>query len=231
MEIKLILFDLDGTLVNTLADLSYSCNCALQKFGLPTHPQEEYRYFVGNGVYKLIERIVPPHERTPEMLARLKAEFDRNYEENYLRESRPYEGIEEQLGLLREKGVKLGVLSNKAHAFTNRMVKTLFAGNDFTCVFGQREGLPTKPNPQAVLEMMEMARVSPRETCFVGDSGVDMLTGVNSGAYPVGVLWGFRESEELLQAGAKALVPTPEQLAEVCLGLSSPGEESPKRLY
>lgn len=219
MAIRLALFDLDGTLVNTLADLAYSCNCALQTFGFPTHPQEEYRYFVGNGVYKLIERIVPPQDRTPELLAQVKAEFDRNYEKYYLRESKPYPGIGGQLTILRERGIQLGVLSNKAHAFTSLMVKTLFAGIDFTCVFGQREGVPTKPNPQAVLEMIKLAGVTPGESCFVGDSGVDMLTGVNSGAHPVGVLWGFRESEELRKAGAQALVSEPGQLAEICLGL------------
>ncbi len=215
--LKLAVFDLDGTLVNTIADLAYSCNSALKKYGSPVHSVESYRYFVGNGVYKLVERAVPENKRSPETLALVKSEFDRVYNENYLRESKPYDGIKEQLKLFFDNGVKLAVLSNKPDVFTKRMIAELFSDISFECVFGQRDSVPAKPNPDAVFEVMKICGVLPEETCFIGDSNVDIITGKNAGAVPVGVLWGFRNKAELSDSGAQVIADVPENLYKRCL--------------
>ncbi len=214
--LKLAVFDLDGTLVNTIADLAYSCNCALEKFGHPTHSVESYKYFVGNGVYKLVERAAPEDCRDKGHLMEIKKEFDRVYNENYLRQSKPYDGIKEQLKRFNENGIKVAVLSNKPNVFTQKMVTTLFGDIEFACVFGQRENVPVKPDPCAVLQIMEQCGADKNETCYIGDSNVDILTAINSGAAPIGVSWGFRGRDELADAGAKFIVDNPNELYDCC---------------
>lgn len=215
--LKLAIFDLDGTLVNTIADLAYSCNCALKKFGYPVHDVDSYRYFVGNGVYKLVERAVPENERNPERLREVKEEFDRVYNENYLRASSPYEGITEQLKLFNESGIKISVLSNKPNIFTQKMIAALFSDIQFEYVFGQRDSVPTKPDPTAVNQILHDCNVKIDEACYVGDSNVDIMTGKNSGISSIGVAWGFRGRDELIKAGADFIIDNPDSLYSCCI--------------
>ena len=191
---KLVIFDLDGTLLNTIKDLAFSTNYALQENHFPTHEVEEYNYFVGNGIYKLFERALPENERTPENIGKVKEKFIEHYSKHNADYSVPYEGIEEMLSALQAKGIQLAVASNKYQAGTAHLVARFFPNIHFTAVFGQREGVPTKPDPSVIHEILEMAQVSKEDTLYIGDSHVDMQTAINSEVDACGVRWGFRPS-------------------------------------
>ena len=208
---KLVIFDLDGTLVNSLEDLGNACNDALQKFGYPVHPMESFRYFVGDGVPMLIHRALPESERTEENVSRVKAVFDEIYGKNYNVCTRPYEGIPELLVKLKEKGILIAVASNKPDNFTQTIVSGMF-GEFFSYVSGKKDGFEKKPSPQIALHIMEKLGVSPEETLFAGDSAVDMQTALNAGCDSIGCLWGFRTLKELEDNGAKYIAKTPEDI-------------------
>ncbi|MFT8887679.1 MAG: HAD family hydrolase [Ethanoligenens sp.] len=208
------IFDLDGTLADSLRDLAEASNHALAAQGYPTHEIERYRYFVGNGIPKLIERVLPQDACTPEILNRTRAIFDTYYEVHRLDHTAPYEGIVPLLDSLHEKGVKLAVVSNKPDVFAKKIVTTLF-GDRFHPVFGNRPDVPRKPDPAAALEAATMLGVQPEECLFLGDSGVDMKTAEAAKMTGVGVLWGFRDRDELLENGAKRLLARPEELLEL----------------
>lgn len=209
-------FDLDGTLVNTLEDLARSCNEALAGLGFPTHPQESYRRFVGNGLYKLVERALPPERRDAASCEALRAAFDRRYAENYLSASRPYPGIVELLEMLAGAGMQLCVVSNKPHPFTVRMVEKLFPGR-FRAVIGNRPRMAVKPDPAGVLEALAVVDVLPKDAVYIGDSDVDVLTGHHAGMPVIGCLWGFRGEDELRAAGADRLVQTADEIRALLL--------------
>ena len=209
---KLAIFDLDGTLLNTLEDLAQAGNHLLSCYGYPTHPVEAYRYFVGNGIRKLVERILPqPLTQDEDRLEQLRQEFNIYYRQHDREHTAPYPGILEMLDGMREKGVFLAVLSNKPDAFTRQLCADFF-GDRFQLVRGQREGYPVKPDPMLVEELLRETGFSAEQSLYVGDSGVDMQTAKNGGLYAAGVLWGFREAKELLENGADILVHTPEEL-------------------
>lgn len=209
---KYAIFDLDGTLLNTLDDLAAASNRALAAMGMPQHPVDAYRYFVGNGVAKLIERITPePCRKDPEVLTQLRKLFDEWYDVHGKDLTRPYEGILKMLDGLLAKRVKLAVLSNKPHQFVTELVPNYF-GDRFAVVYGQREGYPTKPDGSLVSLVLDELGAKPEETIYLGDSGVDMETARNGKVFAVGVLWGFRPKEELLESGAQALIAKPEEL-------------------
>lgn len=207
--IKAVLFDLDGTLINSLDDLADSVNYALAELGYPTHETEKYKYFVGNGMKNLIKRA------TPEGADRQKVYelFMDRYHSHSLEKTAPYDDIITLLSALRDRGIKAAVVTNKAEA-NARAISAHFFGSSLL-VFGQREGIPTKPDPTLTLIAMKELGVKPQECLFVGDSGMDMAVGVNSGAKPVGVTWGFRKREELLENGAKHLIDKPLELLEL----------------
>ncbi len=208
----LVIFDLDGTLLNTLGDLAAAANHALEEQGLPTHPEERYKTFVGDGVYKLIERITPPALRADAALsARLKEGFDHYYAAHGEDLTAPYPGVLDTLDALRERGVACAVLSNKPHEFSVPLCKRYF-GDRFRFVHGQRQGYPRKPDRRLVAELLELAGVQPEDCLYVGDSGVDMQTAKNGGVFAVGALWGFRAREELEQAGADAFASSIEEI-------------------
>ena len=194
---KLVIFDLDGTLLNTIADLAHSTNYALEKNGFPTHQLGEYNYFVGNGINKLFERALPEGEKTEENIAKIRRDFLAHYEVHNADNSRPYEGIPELLLALQEKGVQIAVASNKYQAATTKLVGYFFPNIHFTAVLGQREGVKTKPDPGIVAEIREKAQVDAADTLYIGDSNVDMQTAINSGVDGCGVTWGFRPASEL----------------------------------
>lgn len=201
-HVKLVVFDLDGTILNTLADLAYSVNDALEKCGFPVHAMEAYKHFVGNGVNKLLERSLPDNRKTPDDIARLKALFLACYEVHNMDRTEPYTGVHALLQSLQSNGFLLAVASNKYQAATEKLIRRFFPDCSFAAVLGQREGVPVKPNPAIVFDILRMTGVSPEETLYIGDSGVDMATAFNSGVTSVGVTWGFRPREELEAAGA-----------------------------
>ena len=194
---KLVIFDLDGTLLDTIADLAESANYALKQLGYPTHDVETIRTFVGNGINKLLERALPPHEQTEENVMRMRSHFVPYYDVHNADLSSPYPGIVNLLEDLQAKGIQIAVASNKYQAATVKLVKQYFPNIDFVEILGQREGINVKPDPTIVFDILKKAKVSFEETLYVGDSGVDMQTAINAGVDAVGVTWGFRPRAEL----------------------------------
>ena len=189
---KLVIFDLDGTLLNTIADLANSTNYALKVLGYPIHEPDKYNFMVGNGINKLFERALPDGEKTEENVLRVRQEFVPYYDQHNADKSRPYPGVTELLETLQTAGMQLAVASNKYQAATEKLIAHYFPNIKFTAVFGQREGIPVKPDPIIVKEILQIAKVQEEETLYVGDSGVDMQTAINAGVTSCGVTWGFR---------------------------------------
>lgn len=218
MRYKACVFDLDGTLANTLHSIAYFGNGTLESFGLPPIPDEEYKRMVGNGADMLMKRMLSRVNASlsEEDFRRFRAEYDRRYESEPMKLVTPYPGLEELLTALKASGLKLGVVSNKPDNMTNYIVKALYGGL-LDSVHGQRENVPKKPDPAGVLETAKELGVSPGEVLYVGDSGVDMETGRNAHMDPCGVLWGFRDREELLSHGAKFLAASAKELEQLAL--------------
>lgn len=217
MTINCVIFDLDGTLLNTLDDLANAGNLTLEKFGYPTHEVQKYKYFVGNGMKNLIKRILPEDARTPENEAKVLSAFMEYYSAHSTDLTRPYDGIEDMIDTLKNKGVKIGMVTNKAHNAAISIMDKYFKGK-FDYVLGQSEKFPLKPNPESAIFVCETLGSTPENSVFVGDSGVDMKTGRDGGFYPVGVLWGFRDEDELLSNGAKKCVSHPSELLNIVNG-------------
>lgn len=209
---KLIIFDLDGTLLDTIEDLAASVNYALEQFNFPTHKTEDYRFFIGNGVNKLLERALPESKRSADFISMLKAEFIKHYYNHSDAFTKPYPGIADLLVKLQQCGFKLAVASNKIHPATVDLTGRFFADIRFSDVFGQRDGFPVKPNPLILNEIIANAGVDKSEVLYVGDSGVDVATAYNAGVDFVGVLWGFRPQKELEEVGARTFVDNTEEL-------------------
>ena len=200
--IKVAIFDLDGTLLDTLEDLANACNYALKSCEFKVHPIEEYKRFVGNGRYKLIERIVPEeYKENTEVINKVLGLFDQYYAKHMLDMTKPYNGIYNMLDKLKEKGIKLAVVSNKPHEFVGDIVKKYF-NNSFEIAYGQRPNYPTKPDPNTVYEVIEDFNVKLEECIYIGDSDVDINTARNAKVKSIGVAWGFRGAGELKEAGA-----------------------------
>ena len=214
---KLIIFDLDGTLLNTIADLAHSTNHALQTLGYPTHEVASYNFMVGNGINKLFERALPEGEKTEENVLRVRKEFLLHYDRHNADESRPYPGIPELLETLQHKGYKLAVASNKYQAATQKLIDHYFPEIHFTAVFGQREGIKVKPDPTVVFDILEVAKVTKEEVLYVGDSGVDMQTAANARVTACGVTWGFRPRAELEEFSPQYIVDTAEEIKRLIL--------------
>ena len=210
---KLVIFDLDGTLLNTIADLAAATNYALTQFGYPTHSTDAYRFFVGNGINKLFERALPEGERTPENVLKIRSKFVPYYNLHNADLSRPYPGIEDLLRHLQQHHLQIAVASNKYQEATAKLIGQYFPSLHFTAVFGQRDNVPTKPDPQVVNEIIQMAGVSKEEVVYIGDSGVDMQTGLNAGVTTIGVCWGFRPKSELQEFHPDLLAEKPEDIS------------------
>lgn len=194
---RLVIFDLDGTLLNTIADLANSTNHALKQCGFPQHKVSEYPFFVGNGINKLFERALPENERTEANILKVRKEFMPHYDQHNADYSTPYPGIPELLEELQERGVMIAVASNKYQAATQKLVEHYFPNIHFIAVLGQREGINVKPDPTIVNDILAIAKVDKEYVLYVGDSGVDMQTANNSGVTSAGVTWGFRPLAEL----------------------------------
>ena len=210
MPDSLVIFDLDGTLANTLADIASVMNRVLSARGYETYPTGAYRRFVGDGVEMLARRTLP--EQARELAPELAAEFRRDYAEHMVDETQAYTGVPEMLDALQARGLRLAIVSNKPHAATLFLVERLFDRWPFLAVHGARDDWPLKPDPALSLAVAAEAGVPPARCLFVGDSSVDMATGLSAGMHPVGVLWGFRDRDELLAHGAEAVVARPGEL-------------------
>ena len=210
-----VLFDLDGTLLNTIDDLADSANRVCAAHGWPTHDVAQYRYFVGNGIPKLVERFSPESQRTPDRLAETLAQFSARYAAHKADCTAPYPGIREALEQLKASGAALGVLSNKEDSLARAVVEQYFGKGLFDLVRGACPGVPVKPDPTAVRGMLAQPPFAGRSTVFVGDSNVDILTAKAAGLDSCGVLWGFRTRDELEQAGADHLAAQPEELVQL----------------
>ncbi len=219
MHKKTVIFDLDGTLLDTLADLAYAGNAVLAEYGFPEHPVDKYKYFVGDGMRVLIERIVPS-TCTLEEINTCCAAFNRIYGECWDRSTTLYSGVQDMLKRLTNEGVRLAILSNKPHQFTTACVKRFFPQQRFDLVFGQRDDVKKKPDPAGALEIAEKLGVQPSECVYVGDTAVDMQTGKSAGMFTVGVLWGFRTLRELQENKADLIVHHPMEIVDhvICAG-------------
>jgi phosphoglycolate phosphatase len=204
-----VLFDLDGTLLNTLEDLADSMNETLAALGLPQHPVEAYRRFVGDGVETLVQRAAPAARRDTGLRAELLAGLREQYAHRWSDKSRPYPGIPELLGALDARGVVKAVFSNKPHEFTLLCVSELLREWRFDAVYGLLNGIPSKPDPTGALRIADELTVPPSGFLYLGDTDTDMKTAIAAGMYPAGALWGFRSADELLAAGARSLVAHP----------------------
>lgn len=213
---KLVIFDLDGTLLNTIADLANSTNYALKVLGYPIHEPDKYNFMVGNGINKLFERALPDGEKTEENVLRVRQEFVPYYDQHNADKSRPYPGVTELLETLQTAGMQLAVASNKYQAATEKLIAYYFPNIKFTAVFGQREGIPVKPDPIIVKEILQIAKVQEEETLYVGDSGVDMQTAINAGVTSCGVTWGFRPRTELESFHPDHIVDNAEEIKLLC---------------
>lgn len=214
MKKNLVVFDLDGTLLDTVGDLACAGNAMLAKRGFDAYTPEQYRFFVGNGVTRLVERILPEHLRTPEYVADARRDFVDFYVEHIDRYTRPYEGVAELLDALSAAGCRLAVASNKFHAGTCKLVEKFFPAIKFSSVYGNRDGVPLKPDAELLRLIMAECDSAPSRCCMVGDSGIDIVTARNASARSIGVTWGFRPRGELIENGADAIADTPAQVSD-----------------
>ncbi len=213
---KAVIFDLDGTLANTIESLKYCGNRALKKYGFREFDDEDYKYFVGDGAATLVQRaLIKAGDADCVHFEEVFAEYTRLFKADCMYQVRPYDGIVELLQALRERGVKIAVLSNKPHANTINVVETLFGEGVFDWIQGQMDGVPKKPDPAGVYQIEEGLGFAAEDFLYVGDTGVDMQTGGSAGLFTVGVLWGFRKREELEENNACAIIREPLELLEL----------------
>lgn len=217
MSKQLAIFDLDGTLLDTVADLANATNQALAKCGYPTHSTEAYYRFVGNGINKLFARALPEEARTEENVQRIRTLFIPYYNEHNADDSHPYPGIVELLTQLQSQGIQLAVASNKYQQATAKLVGHFFPNIRFAAVYGQREGVPIKPDPTIVNDILSKTGISRAHTLYIGDSGVDMQTARNASVESVGVTWGFRDEEELYNNGATHIIHHAKDILKLAL--------------
>ncbi len=203
---QLVIFDLDGTLLNTIADLGISCNAILEKNDLPTYEMEDYKSFVGSGMMRLVERAIPEERRTEEFVAKIRAEFVAYYFAHIAEETTIYPDIEKLLAALTKRDITIAVASNKFLEGTRKLVTHYFPSIKFGAVLGQRPNVPLKPNPQIIRDIISITTFAADKILYVGDSGIDIETAKAAGVESVGVTWGFRSREELESAGADHII-------------------------
>lgn len=213
-----VLFDLDGTLLNTLEDLADSVNSALANNGYPVIPTERYRMLVGKGVHNLITQALPPAQRQEEIIRKVHAEFSEIYAVNFQVKTSVYPGVLQALERISGSGIRMAVLSNKPDRFMSSIWDTYFGGIDFQGFRGKLDGVAGKPAPEGVIKLAADIGADLSNAIYVGDSSVDMETAVNSGMFACGVSWGFRTRQELEEYGAELIVDTPQELADFVVG-------------
>ena len=215
MSCKAVIFDLDGTLLDTLEDIADSVNRVLKARGFPTHDLDAYRYFVGDGSEMLVRRALPPGECQDREVQETLQAFKKDYGENWDVKTAPYAGVPQLLDELVRRGIPIAICSNKPHAFSVLCVKKLLNAWRFGQILGQSVRHPRKPAPDSALSISDDMEIPPADIAFVGDSGVDMQTAVAAGMFPVGAEWGFRTEEELLENGCRFLARRPLDVLQV----------------
>ncbi len=206
---------MDGTLLNTLGDLCFCGNYILEKHGFPTHSSDAYRYFVGNGIMKLVERILPENERVPLFMNQVYKEFMDFYQQHKMDTTAPYDGIVPLLDELAARGILSAVASNKAHEAMDELMQHYFPHTAFSVILGKRPNVPPKPAPDIVFDILSMSQVQASEALYIGDTAVDMETARRAGVRKIGALWGFRTKEELMAAGADFLAASPAEVLDI----------------
>ena len=213
-----VLFELDGTLLDTLEDIALTMNRILRRRGLRAHKVEAYRELVGDGIEKMVRRALGAASVEESVIKEIVKEYRKEYEASWRNNSKPYPGIPEVLDELKTRGIRLAVLSNKLHRFTFMMTTELLPGVEFDAVRGAEPDIPLKPDPVAALLIAEELKIAPSSFIFLGDSEVDMRTAKRAGMFPVGALWGFHGAEELEKNGALALLYSPSDLLKIIRG-------------
>jgi phosphoglycolate phosphatase len=211
-KFKAVLFDLDGTLLDTLQDITDSANSALSQLGFAAHPVETYKCLVGDGIEELVKRALPESFRDTNTIAECLELLRAEYRSRLMVNSRPYAGVKEMLGELQRRKVRMAVLSNKPHEFTRRMVDEILGDYDFEVVRGAGPDVPVKPAPEAAVRIAKQMDIPPAQFVCAGDGSTDMQAANAAGMYAVGVLWGYRTADKLMQAGAKKLIGNPAEL-------------------
>ena len=215
---KLVIFDLDGTLLDTMEDIAGACNHALEACGCPARRLDEYNMLVGRGIFNLFRGALPEEMRSEEMVDMMHRHFVPYYNEHICDRTRPYQGIYEMLDRLADNGISFAVASNKYQEGTETLLKRLFGKYRFVSILGQRDGKPIKPDPQIVREAMgAMEGLGTDEVVYCGDSDVDMQTGINAGVRTIGVTWGFRTREELASYSPWMLAENAEDISNAIL--------------
>jgi len=212
MKYKAVVFDMDGTLLDTLADLGDAMNRVLEQHGFATHPADAYRQFVGSGASQLVARALPGHEQGEDMRRQCLQAFLREYEAGWRIKTCLYEGVPELLDALTAISMPMAVLTNKPQAFAELCMQEFLSRWNFALTVGQMPGVPVKPDPAGPRQVIRHLGVQPDEILYLGDTDVDIFTAVNAGMHPVGVLWGFRPKSELLASGAAATLTHPMEL-------------------
>lgn len=215
MTYKAIIFDLDGTLLDSLGGIAEATNQLLKELGYPVFKVDDYRYFVGKGIEELFINTIPKDKLASHSMEALINDYRDIYNRVWPQSTRPYDGITELLDALVEREIPMSILSNKSQSFTERMVEELLPGYPFFKVWGHRPGVPLKPNPKSARAIAKELGVPVREFLFVGDTAVDMKTGKNAGMASVGVLWGFRDYGELFENGADAITSSPDTILKI----------------
>lgn len=211
-----VIFDLDGTLLNTLEDIADTMNAVLKGHRLPQHPVSAYKQYVGDGISTMVERALPPEERNDKLVGKCHKEFLRRYRHCWNKKTLPYDGIIPMFDALQEAGLFLAVLSNKPHHETGEAISWYFGSHRFTIYLGH--GIfPKKPDPEAVEYILSTMDISADECLYVGDTDTDMKTAISAGVDPIGVSWGFRDANELLSNGAKWIVHHPREIIQLAL--------------
>ena len=215
MDFRAVIFDLDGTLADTLEDIADNMNQALVATGFPTHEYDAYRFYVGDGLKKLVARCLPENARTDDIITDCHDRMIAGYHLNYINKTHLYHGIPELLNTLLSQNVKMAVLSNKADSLTQKICAILLKNWKFEVILGAGDRFPRKPDPASALYIAEQMGIPPAHICYLGDSDVDMKTAVAAGFYPVGAGWGFRPKKELVENGAQKIIDYPTELLKI----------------
>jgi len=215
MNYKAVLFDLDGTLIDTLDDIGDAANRVLSNRKFPTHSISTYRLFIGEGVRMLFTRALPEESRNPDIIEACLKEYMEDYRCNYNVKTKIYDGVPELLDNLKLRGLKLAILSNKPDPATRDCAAFFLSQWDFDVVSGQQDSIPRKPDPKGALNVAQRLAIPPSGFIYLGDTAIDMKTAVSAGMFPVGVLWGFRSLKELKENGARVIIDEPMQLMDL----------------
>jgi len=215
MKFKGIIFDLDGTLVDSLEDIAESMNKVLLRYGFETHDLQAYKYFIGNGIKNLVREALPHYSREDEMISKCFDLMMEEYRDHCTVKTKPYQGIGELLDELTKHDIRLSVFSNKVDELTKKVVSTLLPNWNFEVVIGASSDIPRKPNPEGAFLISETLRIPPADLIYLGDTGIDMQTATRASMYAVGALWGYRTDEELISNGAKNLILHPLDLLKL----------------